>query len=242
MKIVKTLAVAAASVIAANAGPAPIPRTYYKVTISAEATLQTGYGSTKNAKLNTSDVIAALIDQWERDSIAPIPSTKTSEYDLIACYEGGNDQVMQAATYFLVRSRGQGLRFKSQIPEKVFDTEGGDAVFKRLFTANNSTVKAEVTDSFSVLFLQTETLAIDSSGLADAKVTVKDAVMAASAPVSALGFEPAYLSNVENKFNGHHVVRLADVGGVGSIEAEVKGKFKTETFDDLASAIWGNDL
>jgi hypothetical protein len=228
MKLITVLALAMASVITANAGDTP--STYYKVKISADATLQTSIDKTARAKVTTSDVIKALIDQYDRTNINNLPSTKASDYDLIASYAGGNDQVMGAATYFLVRARGQGNQFKTRIPSSILRTNGGEAVFKRVFTANSSTVKVNVTDSFSTLNLNTATLDIRAQGLADAQVTVKN--------VNDGNPGDEFLSLVKNEFEGHHVIGTVDADGVGTINAKIEGKLKTETFDDLPTLIW----
>jgi hypothetical protein len=215
------LALASASVLPVYAGGAPVAKAYYKVKINAEATLQTDFDETTNARVNTSDVIEALIDQLG------VPSSKASDFDIIACYLGGDDDIMDAATYYLARTRGPAdNRYKVKIPSSVFDTNGGEAVFKRVFTFNNSTVKVNITDAFSGLLLDTSDLEINASGLADAQVTVKDA---------GLGGNP-YLSLVKNHYSGHHVI---DVGpqGVGTINAKIEGSVKADTFDSLATIL-----
>jgi hypothetical protein len=217
MKLAYLLALASATVVTAHAGG--LPSSYYKVKISADATLQTAPDKTKKAKVTTNDVIEALIDQLG------VPSSSPSQFDIIACFTGNNDQIMESATYYLARTRGPAdFRYKVLIPEAVFDTEGGQSVFKRVFTANSSTVKVNVTDSFSSIELNTSMLTISAQGLANAQVTVKD--------FSLLG-DP-YLSLVKNRFEGHHVIETGDgTDGVGTINASIEGAVKTEDFNEL---------
>jgi hypothetical protein len=217
MKLTALLVATLATVITANAGMATA-RSHYKVKINVHGTFQTAIDDTSNDIFNTNDVIDALIDELG------VPSSRASDFDIIASYVGEDDDIMDSATYFLARTRGPvNGRYKVAIPLLVFNTEGGNAVFKRVFTANNSTIKVNITDSFSRLFLNTDLLFVNSEGLADAQVTVKDVE---------IGGDP-FLSLVKNRYSGHHVVETEDFEGVGTIEAKIEGKVTTEAFDDL---------
>lgn len=217
MKLIALLVAASATVITANAGTSTA-RSHYKVKINAQATLQTGIDQTSNNTVKTNDVIEALANELG------VPFSRASEFDIIASYAGENDDIMDTATYFLARTRGpKTARYKVQIPALVFNTTGGTAVFKRVFTANNSTTKVNITDSFSKLIVNTGTLSINSDGLANAQVTVKDL---------RVGGNP-FLSLVKNNFNGHHIIGVGILNGVGSINAKIEGKLTTEAFDSL---------
>ncbi|MCW1921811.1 hypothetical protein OKA05_04555 [Luteolibacter arcticus] len=219
MKLAQIIGVASVAVISSAYAGEPAPNAFYKVKITAQATIQTALDETSSAQIDTNDVIEALLDELGT------PTSSPQHFDIIATYEGEDDQVMEVATYYLARTRGPAdERYKVLIPTGFFDTEGGSAVFKRVFTANNSTLKVNITDSFSLLEINTSMLSLDSQGLAKAQVTVKD---------TGEGGDP-FLSLVKNNFSGNHVVGIDDVGeGVGSINANIGGAIKKSVFDSL---------
>ena len=194
-------------------------RNNYRVKFNASAQLQTSEDGTTSAKVGTSDVIAALLDTLG----VLIPSgTKASQCDIIAHYDNDED-IIDNVEYYLVRSRGpQEGHFKVRIDPFFFNTTGGDTVFKRTFSANNTTVKATFWDADTVATFTVDDIFLEGHGLTTGNVTIKD-----------VGTLDARLNQANARFNGFVSGELDETDGVGTLNMSFGGSLSNAVFDDL---------
>jgi hypothetical protein len=194
-------------------------RNNYKVKFNASAQLQTAVNDTTPVKVVTNDVIAGLLAAL--GGAAPAGTTP-SQCDIIAHYENDED-LLDNVEYYLVRTRGpQGGHFKTRIDPFFFDTEGGDTVFKRTFSANNTTVKATFWDAGTLVGFGAGDVSLEGSGFTTGNVTIKD-----------VGTLNARLNQANARFNGSVSGEVDDEDAVATLSITFGSALSNDVFDDL---------
>ena len=201
-----------------------VARNNYKVKINASAQLQTSVNDTTPVKVGTSDVIAGLLDALGGAKPA---GTTPSQCDIIAHY-ANNEDIIDNVEYYLVRTRGpQGGRFKVRIDPFFFDTTGGDTVFKRTFSANNTTVKATFWDANTLATFNAGDVTLQGRGLTTGNVTIKD-----------VGTLNARLNQANANFDGFISGDVDGDDAVGSLSINFGSSLSNDVFDDLPSILF----
>ncbi|MEK7953912.1 hypothetical protein [Luteolibacter soli] len=194
-----------------------IARNNYKVKAKASADLQTSVNDTTGIKVGTNDVIAALLNE-----LGPaFNNVKASQCDIIAHYENDED-ILDQVEYYLVRTRGSGVRFKVRLDPGFFDTSSGTTVFRRTFSANNTTVKADFTDANTLANFNFGDVTLLGHGLTNGNVTIKD-----------VGTLAARLNQANAHFDGSI---SGDVDGdnlAGSLSIDFGSALSNDVFDAL---------
>ena len=227
MKLTTKAAVAAIIVpfltISANAQN-DAARNNYRVKINASAQLQTAINDTTSVRVGTSDVIEALLS--ELGSARPA-GLKASQCDIIAHYQN-NEDVVDNVEYYLVCSRGpNNVHFKVRIDPGYFDTVGGNTVFKRTFSANNTTVKATFWDAGTVAIIDLDDVEVLGRGLTTGNVTIKD-----------VGTLNARLNQANARFDGFVSGEVDGLDGAGSLLISFGGALSNAVFDDLPLVVF----
>lgn len=194
-----------------------IARNNYKVKVNASAELQTSLDGTTSAKVGTNDVIAALLT-----ALGPTGAgIKASQCDIIAHYEN-NEDIVDNVEYYLVRTRGQGARFKVRLDPVYFNTTGGETVINRTFSANNTTVKATFWDAGTIANFNVGDVDLVGRGLTKGNVTIKD-----------VGTLTARLNQANANFDGYLAGELDDLDAAGSLSITFGSSLSNDVFDDL---------
>ena len=162
------------------------------------------------------DVIAALLDALGPAGVG----IKASQCDIIAHY-AINEDILDQVEYYLVRTRGQGAQFKVRLDPGFFDTVGGDTVFNRTFSANETTVKATFWDANTLAIFNVGDVTLTGRGLTRGNVTIKD-----------VGTLTARLNQANAHFDGF-VSGEVDDDAVGTLLIDFGGALRNDVFDDL---------
>lgn len=220
MKTIHKAALAAllAPLLAASANAQnDIARNNYRVKVSGSAELQTSINDTTSIKVGTNDVIAALLF-----TLGPAyANIKPSQCDIIAHYEN-DEAILDEVEYYLVRTRGSGAHFKVRLDPVYFNTSSGTTVFRRTFSANNTTVKATFTDADTSANFSFGDVTLMGHGLTKGNVTIKD-----------VGTLNARLNQANAHFDGSIEGDVDEDDLAGSLSLDFGGSLSNDTFDDL---------
>ena len=199
-------------------------RNNYKVKFNASAQLQTSIDGTTSVKVVTNDVIAGLLAALG----GAVPDgVKPSQCDIIAHYENDED-LLDNVEYYLVCTRGpQENHFKARIDPFFFDTEGGDTVFRRTFSANDTTVKATFWDAGTWVGFGAGDVSLEGSGFTTGNVTIKD-----------VGTMDARLNQANARFNGSVSGEVDDEDAVATVAINFGSALSNDVFDDLPTLLF----
>lgn len=189
-----------------------VQRNFYKVKINSKLTVQDGIDDTDKGRFNTNDVIDQLVILLGQ--YLPVDG-RARKYDLIA--EIGDDEVVvDEVQFWLVYNKPTDKGgFRIMIPKNVMDVGQGAAgltVYKRKWTAKNSTVKIESTASGDTLMMNFPEIVFGGQGLTTAKLTGKD-----------FHLEAKILNGATIKTDGDASAVIFPLGNIGSGELGVNG-------------------
>lgn len=213
------IAALAAPIFATSALAAP-PRNYFKVQLKATADLQTSDDGVSKGKLTTTDVINGLLNAY--NPIIPAGTT-AAQCDIIACYPDDED-ILDSAAYFLVRTRGpKDGNFKVPIEPVRFSTTGGTTVASRTLTSKNSTLKVAFQDADSQVTINFNGLSLTGRGLTRGSVVIEGANP---------GDTPR-LTQVNATLTGYQSSSIDGVTAIGSLDIKFAKPLANSSFESL---------